>query len=257
MDSRSKAEAIEQLRSKIRGLERTAIERRTHSFVATPFAALNALLPGGGLPLAALIELLSDDGIGVFSLALRLAAPVIERKAAWAVVDAEGSFYPPAAAQLELDIASLAVVRVAAGHAHWAFNQLLRCPDIGASFLISRSLDNMTYRRLQLAAERGGGVGFILRPASAIRRPCWAELRLQAAANANEGGQARRLRVTLLHARGGEAGGSVLVDLETPEPVAGETEWLRVRPETPHPTLSHKGRGEATATVSGRTLSTR
>jgi protein ImuA len=181
------------------------------------------MLPGSGLPLGSLIELLSDETSGALSVALQLSRKAIEGKAAWAVVDTAGSFYPLAAAQHGLDVEKLIVVRAHPARAAWAFSQLLRCPDVGASFLCGTSfpacpgqagklalLDNMTYRRLQLAAERGGGLGFVLRPAAAIRRPCWAAVRLLVTR-----ASARTLTVTLLHVRGSNASGSVVLDVDS------------------------------------------
>src|SRR5439155_24534982 len=108
--------------------------------------------------------------------------------------------------------------------AAWAFNQLLRCPDIGASFLsahsLGRSLDNMAYRRLQLAAERGQGLGFVLRPTQAARRPCWAALRLQIeSAQRTETNLRRSVRLKVLHARGahGRTGCGESIVLELPD----------------------------------------
>ncbi|MCY3022924.1 MAG: hypothetical protein NTW87_28435 [Planctomycetota bacterium] len=231
----SKSETLRQLRSEIRGIERSSISDKPRSFISSGFKALDAILPGGGLPLGSLVELLGDEASGALTFALQLARKAIETKAAWAVVDTAGSFYPPAAAQRGLDIGKLIVIRIQPHNAAWAFGQLLRCPDVGASFLCragvpaypaspgkfalrTASLDNMTYRRLQLAAERGGGLGFVLRPKEAIRRPCWAAVRLLVEGSGRRDWSVpstrRALRVVLLHVRESNATGSVTLDID-------------------------------------------
>ena len=224
-----KDDIIQKLRSKIMNLERIPLSDMQCSFISSGFEQLDDVLPSGGLPLGSLIELLSEEASGALGLALNLARRAIEAKAAWAVVDVDGSFYPPAAAQRGLDTDKLLVIRTRPSSAAWAFGQLLRCPDVGASFLYSagcqparekpqqagclRYLDNMTYRRLQLAAERGGGLGFVLRDTTAARRPCWAALRLLVGSGTGNSPM-RSLKVTVLHVRGSNASGSVVLDID-------------------------------------------
>lgn len=205
----SKSEILRTLAGQIRGLENSTFLDRLQSFIPSYIQELDTFLPSGGLPQGGLIEVLSDEAIGAFSLCLCLARKQIAAKAAWAVVDPAASFYPPAAAAMGLDCAKLVLVRPAPRQSAWALNQLLRCPDLGASFLdahaLGRTLDNMTYRRLQLAAERGQGLGFILRPREAARRPCWAALRLQVEPLREQNAS----RLTLLHTRGANSGARI------------------------------------------------
>jgi hypothetical protein len=207
----SQTKTLEELRQTIRGLERSALSERPRSFIATGLRELDAALPGGGLPAGSLVELLADDGMSAWALALRLARRAIQSKAAWAVVDMDGTFYPPAAAELGVDLEKLVVVRAQGQRAIWAYGQLLGCPEVGAAFLSlvpaprGGGLNNITYRRFQLAAERGGNLGFIVRPADAVKKPCWAALRLLASASP-EGA----VQLTLLHVRGGRRESSVI-----------------------------------------------
>src|SRR6185437_15597607 len=53
-----------------------------------------------------------------------------------------------------------------------------RCPGVGATLARIDRLDDPAFRRLQLAAEAGGGRGFLLRPFRASREPSWASVRL-------------------------------------------------------------------------------
>lgn len=79
-------------------------------------------------------------------------------------IDTEGDFYPPAAAQLGLPLERLLVIRTRrTADALWVCEQALRCQALAAVVLPIRTLDAYVSRRLQLAAEVGGGLGFILR----------------------------------------------------------------------------------------------
>jgi protein ImuA len=228
------------LQSTIKGLERHSLESVRREYVSSGFPVLDERLPHGGLPLGALIEILSDAGSGALTLALLLAGHAITRSAGWAVVETAGTraeglgartatrvnrasfltpnpsalvpfFYPPAAAQLGLDMGKLILVRPPARQSGWCFTQLLRCAEIGASFLSTRSGENMLFRRFQLAVERGGGQGFILRPPDALRKPCWAALRLEVKMQNSkcktdddivlEIGEQRSMAVKILHVR--------------------------------------------------------
>jgi hypothetical protein len=60
-------------------------------------------------------------------------------------------------------------------------------------------------RRLQLAAEASGGVGFLVRPAAVRAEPCWSEVRLLVEPRRGAAGrpwQGRRLAVEVLKTRG-------------------------------------------------------
>jgi hypothetical protein len=210
MDSNRRA-IINTLAGRIRGLERPGFEGPARSYIPTPFNALNEMLPGRGLSLGALTEILAEEGSGALTLAFALAKEVIERGTAWAVVDPDCTFYPPAAAALGLDLKRLILLRPQLKQVGWCFTQVLRCAEIGAGFLATSSGDNMFYRRFQLAVERGGGHGFIIRPSDALRKPCWAALRLRIAALENDAelelavNPRRNVRVKVLHLRGGSA----------------------------------------------------
>ncbi len=179
--------------------------------VSTSIIALDQLLPGGGLSIGSTIEILSDgEGSGAYSLALRLARSALSRQPTWAVLDTDGAFYPPAAEQGGLNLRNLILVRPHPKDAVWAFTQLLRSPEVGASFWSTNCKESIAFRRFQLAAERGGGLGFLMRPLDAVRKPCWAALRLRIAAVP---GHADKRIVTLLHARGSQLDHKVSVEV--------------------------------------------
>jgi protein ImuA len=51
----------------------------------------------------------------------------------------------------------------------WAIDQSLRCPGVSAVLADASGLDMAASRRLQLAAEAGGGLGLLARPPSEVK----------------------------------------------------------------------------------------
>ena len=126
------------------------------------------------------MEVLFDGNGGhAFTFVVKIAKLALARRKIWAVVDTEGIFSPQSAEALGLDLKHLILLRPSVDDDAWAFTQLLQSTDMGVCFWITRQMDNMVFRRLQLAAERGGGLGFVFRPVSAEHKPCWADLRLK------------------------------------------------------------------------------
>ncbi|HUU82704.1 MAG TPA: hypothetical protein VM243_04290 [Phycisphaerae bacterium] len=149
-------------------LERYQHRRRggTRPVVPTGLARLDRALPNGGLPGGAVTEILSHlDGAGGTTLALRAAVAAAQSGRAVAVVDAGGDFYPPAMWRLGMQVDRLLVIRVSRPEeVVWAVDQCLRCSAVAAVVAPIRRLDAAASRRLQLAAESGGGLGILLRP---------------------------------------------------------------------------------------------
>lgn len=197
------ASRSQQLQSRLPGLAFLSLEQ-PRSALTSSASARNNLLTEGGIATGAFVEVLSAaEGAAACSLALTLARPFLARREAWAVVDPEGTFYPPAAAAMGFDLKRLILLRPRSDEDAWAFTQVLRASDISVCFWMTRRMDSMVFRRLQLAAERGDGLGFVMRPAVAERRPCWARLRLMASWHAVSGGDdCPHLHARVLHAAG-------------------------------------------------------
>ena len=182
------------------------------------FAALDAVLPGGGWPHGQLVELLYDDpGIGELSLL----APALSAQAragrtcAW-ILPCEGEPaqcepsaqihlqravphqrplpagealqravpYPPALAEAGIDPSCSIFVRPAvAREAWWAVEQCLRAAHLGALIgwlpTCGVGADFRALRRLHLLARRHGALVFALRPSRCAGAPSPAVLRLQ------------------------------------------------------------------------------
>lgn len=126
-------------------------------------AALDAALDGGFWR-AAVHELLDPSGAAaVRTVALRVAAHAAGA-AEWILwLDAAGDFYPPPAVALA-PLGRLIVVRARAPSERvWVCEQALRCRAVAAVVAPLSQLDAHVSRRLQVAAEIGGGLGLLLR----------------------------------------------------------------------------------------------
>jgi hypothetical protein len=153
---------------------------------STGKSALDARLPGGGWPTASLIEVLLDD-TGLGEVQLFIPALVASQRgtapgtADHAKTSDSGALdatpwlvwiappyepYAPALAQQGIELSRLLVVRPAtATEALWAAEQALSSGVCAAVLLWLKGTDDRWLRRLKLAAEEGGALGVLFRPA--------------------------------------------------------------------------------------------
>lgn len=160
-------------------------------------AELDAALPSGGWPEAALSEiLLPMPGLGE----LHLLWPTLARlsRAGERLVLIAPPFLPyaPAWQAAGIDLHCLEVIRTTETDVLWAAEQCLRSGSCGAVLCWPRQASDRALRRLQVAAETGQTLGFAYRPASAAHNPSPAALRLLLEGPA---------RVRVLKCRGGLA----------------------------------------------------
>ena len=158
--------------------------------VSTGSPGLDRLLPAGGLRRGTLVEYLTPaSGSGAGTLALTAAREACREGRAFVVLDwttlarsasegnRSGHFYPPAAAAWGIELSRMLVLRPANdADALWALDQALRCPGVGAVWAACDRLNVRNFRRLQLAAECGGTLGLLLRPARHRGQPTWADV---------------------------------------------------------------------------------
>ncbi|HEY3394955.1 MAG TPA: hypothetical protein VGK58_19780 [Lacipirellulaceae bacterium] len=142
-------------------------------------AAIDRLLPGGGLRHGMLVEWLSAQGGGAATLSLLAAREACREGGALVVIDRRQIFYPQAAAAWGIDLDRLIVVRPRSARDElWAAVQSLRSPAVAAVWGMIDRLDSPAFRRVQLAAQAGRTLGLLLRPPSARGQPSWADVRL-------------------------------------------------------------------------------
>ena len=177
--------------------------------LASGFAALDAVLPGGGWPRAALTEILLErEGIGE----LRLTLPALTklqsegRSVVWIVPPHRP--YAPALAAAGIDLARLIIVqRCDDRDALWACEQALRAPECGAAFAWMNVRDERALRRLQVVAREGRTWGVLWRRPGQRASAAAAPLRLALAPHEGQ------LAVRILKRRGAELPQPVLLDL--------------------------------------------
>ena len=208
-------EILAQLQERLRHWQEAKRPNSVRS--STGCAQLDRLFPDGGVARGTLVEWLAEDaGSGAMWLALVAAREACHGYGPLVVIDGRGTFYPPAAAGMGIDLERLIVVRpTTARDETWALDQSLRCQEVGAVVCLTDRLHQRTARRLQLAAEGSGGVGLLVRPASARSEPCWAEVRLLVEPRAGTTG--RRLEIELLKTRG-----TVASELDGQSELAGQ-----------------------------------
>ncbi len=196
------AEILARLRGRIAAIERGGNGVRAQDGAgALPLGIpeIDNHLPWGGLATGAVHELLSEnirksnqstekqlkckahvkheDGISgaVTAFAAALAGKAQKTRAAPVVwiaprLTARESLYGPGLLEYGLDPAELIAVRIPTGSgftatALWAMEEALRAPVVGLACAEIEDMDLTASRRLQLAAEAGGGLGLLLRPA--------------------------------------------------------------------------------------------
>jgi hypothetical protein len=164
---------------------------------ATGFAALDALLPGGGWPQRGLVEILTP---GSGSGELTLWAPLVARlttteNARWcAFIAPPFEPFAPAWAAQGARLDRLLIVR--APQALWALEQSLLSGACALGFAWPERASMTELRRLALASERGLSLGVLIRPLRAAAEHSVAVLRIALTRTATH------LRLQLLKGRG-------------------------------------------------------
>jgi hypothetical protein len=168
------------LRDRIRGFEGSALPAAEPAGVSTGFAAFDRQLAGGGLRPGTLTEWLAgESGCGAATLALAIAGRLLASGGTFVVIDDTGEFYPVAAADLGVSLERTVVVHPDdPASALWAWEQSLRCPGVAVTFGRIGAVTDRVFRRLQLAAEAGGGHGFLVRQPGCRSGASWAAARL-------------------------------------------------------------------------------
>jgi protein ImuA len=179
-------------------------------------AGWDQLAPCGQFALGAVHELLFDPNrhrMPKFP-ALVLARSALVRRPGGTLIwcDPDGTLYPPAIAQAGVPLDRVLIVRPKPADVNWTLAECLRCKGVAAVVCPAPAkLSRVEARRFQLAAERGGGVGVLLRSlgrgsdiyAAATRwliEPARGERTIQ------------RWKVELVHGHGGRVGQSVLLE---------------------------------------------
>ncbi|PHN24671.1 translesion DNA synthesis-associated protein ImuA [Pseudomonas sp. ICMP 460] len=164
----------------------------------TGLAALDAVLPSGGWPEAALSEILmAKEGVGELQLVLPTLARLSALGERIVLVAPPYTPYPHAWQNAGVDLRQLSVIQAEARDALWAVEQCLRSGSCGAVLCWPHKADDRALRRLQVAAETGQTLAFAWRSLSEAVNSSPAALRLAV--------EAKPAQVRVLKCRGGLA----------------------------------------------------
>lgn len=215
----SRLDLLRQLQQRIGSLEAEKRAAPRSAILSSGFHALDRLLPDRGFLSGTLVEwLAAGDGAGCATLALKVAAHLQRQGGAVVVVDLARTFHPFAAALLGLDLQKTILVHPPDRTAQlWAWEQSLRSPAVAVVVGELPQAHERELRRLQLAAETGGGAGFLIRPEICRHTPSWAEHRLLVQPlpwRKTDEDTGWRLQVELLRSRGRFTGGVAVLELD-------------------------------------------
>ena len=176
--------------------------------IPTGFSQLDAVLPGGGWPANAVVEIITEQwGIGE----LQLLAPVMSRlnqAQGWLVWVAPPYIpYPPALQNMGIDTRRVIILHPEHKNNDviWSMEKTLRSAQCAMTLAWPQRVSHTAIRRLQLAAQSGQSFGVLFRNTAAKTSP--ATLRLQLTATHNG------LKVHLLKIRGACRTDSVSINL--------------------------------------------
>lgn len=161
----SGAGELQALRARIRAMEGGA--SASVGGVASLGPGLDARLPWGGLPRRALHEIAGPAGAATVALFARAFLAAHPGVLAWCLDDRtaerQGALYGPGLAAFGLGPERFLLVRCRdRRQTLWACAEALRSPATACAIAELDRLDLATGRRLQLAAEAGGGAGIVL-----------------------------------------------------------------------------------------------
>ncbi|RMF36806.1 MAG: hypothetical protein D6753_18790 [Planctomycetota bacterium] len=212
---------IHQLAREVRHLE-TAGRRQAGRVVSSGCPAMDRLLASHGYEPGSVVEYLRSGracGATYFALAAAASAQAA-RDGYLVIVDRWRRLYPPQLLAHKIDLQrTIWVYPDSDRDAVWALDQALRTAAVSAVVAEVDGLDSRAARRLQLAAETGGGLGLLVRPAEVRRHPSWSEVQWLIRPDPTARGavgmhRGRRLRAHLLRNRGGRSGAVATLQID-------------------------------------------
>jgi len=195
-------QTIVELQQQIRRWEHRG-QRAETTVISTGCDVLDSLFPSQGIRRGSLVEWIGQgeaSGAGTLSLLVCPQFGKVDRPAI--LIEGSRRIYPVALAALGCNLSSLILVRTdSEREALWACEESLRCKAVDIVWARIEHLTSLAFRRLQLAAEESGGVGFLVRSAEALKQPSWADVRLLVAPRPT-GGDSLRFQVHAAYSHG-------------------------------------------------------
>lgn len=181
---------------------------------STGFAALDALLPGGGWPANGLIEIVSQQQ----NLAeLQLLMPVLRQRShqptslLW--ISPPYPLHGPALRQADINVNNSFVIPSQTGcnSALWSIEKALQSQECGMVLAWQNWLSARVMRRLELAAQAGGTLGVVFHQRALHDSPASLQLQIEVPAPSKQGHP--QLLVRLLKAGESSRTGEILLPL--------------------------------------------
>jgi hypothetical protein len=148
------------------------------------------------------------------SLALLLATAAQAHGSAIAWSDPGRELHLPALSAAGINLKHLILLRCAhRADQLWALAQCLQCTGVSATVGFIERLNQIEARRLQLAAERGRGIGIFMRPFDSRISRCYAAATRWLIEPAPGDDQTQRWNIQLLHGHGGQVGKVLLLEV--------------------------------------------
>jgi protein ImuA len=187
----------------------TITSSKNRTFV-TGLSAIDALMPGGGFPRGSVHEILSDPNYGTPRFFALLLAKSLGGVIVWC--DPDGTLYPPAVAAAGVPMEKLYLLHPKTqADQSWAIAECMRCKGVSATIAQVGKLSRIEARRLQLAAEQGGGIGILLR-AMDRNASVYAAASRWLVSPAQGLRTVQRWKIQLIHAHGGRIGQTVILE---------------------------------------------
>lgn len=192
-----------------------AVDQAVARTLDTGYAALNAVLPGGGWPQGALVEVLqAQTGLHEWGLVAPALAGLQVQAPGQLMVLVGAPYVPfgPALGARRLDMQRLLCVQSAHGDGPsllWATREALQCADVAAVLAWLPDARSAHLRRLQIAAHAHNKLLFVFRTPRAQQESSPAPLRLLLEGTLSEAGN---LLVHVLKRRGPPLAAPLLLD---------------------------------------------
>ena len=180
--------------------------------ITTGLKAIDDLLPGGHFATGAVHEILGvTDALPVLFPLLIARAAARHGIVVWS--DPQRELYPGGLAAFGMPLERLMILRPPNREQELSvMAECLRCKGVAACIAAPARLSRIEARRLQLAAECGGGIGLLLRSIRAVSSPYAAVTRWVVRPATGER-MTQRSSVELIHGHGGRVGESVLLEV--------------------------------------------
>jgi len=196
---------------------------------STGLPGLDALAPGGKLARGAIHELLFHPAHGP-PLTPALLLHQAHQTSCLFFSDPSRTLYPPALAGRGVDPGRLYVLRPSSREQElWAVAECLRCRAVTTVVARFDRLSRVEARKLQLAAEAGGGVGVVLRP-TGRGSDIYAAVTRWLVEPARGDRTVQKWKLQLIHGHGGHVGHTILLEVSRETGLVRTVDRLSDRP---------------------------